>query len=269
MAEREAVEARPKASGRRFRLRIVRQGAPSAAPHTDEFAPLLDGEQTIADLLATIDEHPVTVRGQAVLPVAWEAPCLEGRCGLCTLRANGRAVQACTTFVSDVLDRRKRLVLEPLRKLPLVRDLVVDRTSVLSPASGAALYTEAEQEGRDVSAHGARRNHAELVRAAACTGCGACVDACPVFGPGRSFLGPAYLNAVQFYNDQPVEGDPPGDAELRARRLESAMGKGGVQECGKAEVCVDVCPVGVPLVDALQRLGAAATRRMFLDWFSR
>ena len=47
-----------------------------------------------------------------------------------------------------------------------------------------------------------------------------------------------------------------------AERLDAVMGEGGVEGCGKAQNCVEVCPKEIPLVDSIAAMGRATTVRM-------
>ena len=57
-------------------------------------------------------------------PVTWDCNCLEEVCGSCTMLINGRVQQACTALVDNL---EKPIVLEPMSKFPVIRDLQVDR----------------------------------------------------------------------------------------------------------------------------------------------
>jgi succinate dehydrogenase / fumarate reductase iron-sulfur subunit len=47
------------------------------------------------------------------------------------------------------------------------------------------------------------------------------------------------------------------------------MGAGGVEGCGKAQNCVEVCPKEIPLVDSIASVGRATTKRMLLGWLAK
>ena len=51
-----------------------------------------------------------------------------------------------------------------------------------------------------------------------------------------------------------------------AERLDTVMGEGGVEGCGKAQNCVEVCPKEIPLVDSIAEVGRATTKRLLLGW---
>ena len=83
---------------------------------------------------------------------------------------------------------------------------------------------------------------------------------CPQYGDHSDFFGPAALAQVARLNASAV-----GQWQ-KTDRLALVMAPGGIADCGKAQNCVEVCPVGVPLVDGLQRLAGSATREMLLGW---
>jgi succinate dehydrogenase / fumarate reductase iron-sulfur subunit len=60
------------------------------------------------------------------------------------------------------------------------------------------------------------------------------------------------------------EGSPAAD-----ERLDALMGPGGVAECGKAQNCVEVCPVSLPLDESIAAMARATTKRLFTGWLRR
>jgi succinate dehydrogenase / fumarate reductase iron-sulfur subunit len=55
----------------------------------------------------------------------------------------------------------------------------------------------------------------------------------------------------------------------KAERLEALMEPGGMEGCGNAQNCVQVCPKEIPLTDAIADLGREATAQWLKDLFSR
>jgi succinate dehydrogenase / fumarate reductase iron-sulfur subunit len=90
--------------------------------------------------------------------------------------------------------------------------------------------------------------------------CGCCLEACPQYGPANEFVGPFALSLVRLYNAHPSGAMHAGE------RLETVMGNGGVEDCGKAQNCVEVCPKEIPLVDSIAEIGRATTKRMLFGW---
>jgi succinate dehydrogenase / fumarate reductase iron-sulfur subunit len=93
-----------------------------------------------------------------------------------------------------------------------------------------------------------------------CMTCGCCLEACPQVNSSSSFIGPASISLVRFYNLHP-SGSMHSD-----ERLDAIMGDGGIEDCGKAQNCVEACPKEIPLVDSISEIGRDTTGRMLFGW---
>ena len=61
----------------------------------------------------------------------------------------------------------------------------------------------------------------------------------------------------------------PSDRRTERRRAaRSAHGPGGIQDCGNAQNCVNVCPKKIPLTTSIGRAGRATALRAITKWFS-
>jgi succinate dehydrogenase / fumarate reductase iron-sulfur subunit len=47
------------------------------------------------------------------------------------------------------------------------------------------------------------------------------------------------------------------------------MGDGGIQECGYAQNCVEICPKEIPLTTSIAEVGGQVTKQALLDLFRR
>jgi succinate dehydrogenase / fumarate reductase iron-sulfur subunit len=90
--------------------------------------------------------------------------------------------------------------------------------------------------------------------------CGCCLEACPEVNGSSDFIGAAAISLVRLYNMHPSGQMNAGE------RLDAVMGAGGVEDCGKAQNCVAVCPKEIPLVDSLADVGRQATKRLLFGW---
>ena len=61
--------------------------------------------------------------------VTYRRSCRHAICGSCAMNINGKNVLACHTPLREVLDKKGRVTIRPLPYLPIIKDLVVDRTS--------------------------------------------------------------------------------------------------------------------------------------------
>ncbi len=174
---------------------------------------------------------------------------------------NGTPRQACSALVEQL---QQPIVLEPLSKFPVVRDLLVDRTRIFTGLKRVKAWIEIDGAW-DVHAGAPRispQAWAESYLYSRCMSCGCCMEACPQFGPGHDFLGPAVLGQVLLKNNHPT-----GRYD-QTERLHAIMGNGGLSDCGNAQNCVQVCPKEIPLTTAIGRLGRQVTGQLVKDLLS-
>lgn len=244
-------------------LRIRRQDGPDR-PETlrfEEFELSPSPTDSVATALFMLQRRPITTSGQQVAPVAFDSACRGSGCGACAILINGRASPACSTRLSDARPKRGPVLLEPLAKLPLVRDLCVDREPLRQRLMRAKAWAEgtdgaerSDRVSREPSSSPAARSNELLARIDRCTQCGACFEACPETSALTPFVGPAALNEARLLTLLASS-----DAERR-ERLSAVMARGGVHECGKARVCVEVCPEKIPLFDSILELSGDTAR---------
>jgi succinate dehydrogenase / fumarate reductase iron-sulfur subunit len=239
---------------------IRRQDGPRTAPYWQKFAiPYRPGHNVVSGLMA-IRERPVTADGKRVDPVLWECNCMEEVCGACTMIINGKPRQACAALVDQL---SQPIVLRPLSKFPIVRDLMVDRQRLFDHLRDVRAWIDIDGS-YDVHERAPRISPQEWERNYAfsrCMTCGCCSEACPQFGPGYDFVGPAVLGQVRLMNAHPT------GRYFRAERLHAIMGRGGLSDCGNAQNCAAVCPKQIPLTGAIGELGRQTTIQALKDLF--
>jgi succinate dehydrogenase / fumarate reductase iron-sulfur subunit len=245
------------------RLKIRRQDGPDK-PETRRWerfeVPYLP-QMNVISALQQIQKNPVTTAGVEVAPVAWECSCLEEVCGACSMLINGRVRQSCSALIDVIAPKGQTIVLEPLGKFPLVRDLMVDRSRLFKALAQVKAWIEID--GSQPLGPGPRQSQEEqeaLYPLSRCMSCACCLEACPQYGEHSDFLGAAVLSQVRLFNAHPT-----GRLQ-ESERLEAIMAPGGIASCGKAQNCVEVCPLEIPLVDSLQVLARDTSKRMILKW---
>jgi succinate dehydrogenase / fumarate reductase iron-sulfur subunit len=247
---------------REIHFKIKRQDAPGGTPYWQEFKMPYAPAHNVVSALMYLREHPVNVEGRRVPPVTWDCNCMEEVCGACSMLINGVPRQSCAALIDEL---EQPIVLEPLTKFPVVRDLVVDRQKMFT----ALLTTKAwvPLDGSwDIHQHAPRIAPADqAVRYifSRCMTCGCCMEACPQFNEHSDFIGPAPLGQVALHNSHPT------GRYFNAERLHAIMGPGGITDCGNAQNCIQVCPKDIPLTDAIARLGRQTTVQWFKDVFAR
>lgn len=242
---------------RSIRIRVKRQDGPAAASYWQEFDVPYKPQHNVISLLMEIRRHPVTREGRPTAPVVWEASCLEEVCGSCTMVVNGRVRQACTALVDKL---EQPVVLEPMTKFPVVRDLVVDRSRMFEALKKAHAWLPIDGTynlgpGPRLSPEAQELGYA-LSR---CMTCGCCLEVCPQYNDRSQFMGAAVMAQVVLFNLHPT------GAMNKNERLETVMGEGGITDCGNAQNCVQVCPKEIPLTTAIGELGRQTTVKAVKD----
>jgi succinate dehydrogenase iron-sulfur subunit len=242
-------------------VRIRRQDRPGSAPYWQEFEVPFQPSMNVIAVLQAVRKAPSTREGKKVDPVVWDSNCLEEVCGACTMVVNGKVRQACSALV-EKLDRP--ITLEPMSKFPVVRDLVVDRSSMFENLKKVRAWIDIDgtydigpgpRMPDDVAQDGYVLSR--------CMSCGCCLEVCPQVNDGSEFMGPAVMSQVVLFNTHP-------SGKLhRAERLDTVMGPGGIADCGKAQNCVRACPKEIPLTESLVRLAREATLHGIRELFGK
>ena len=183
-------------------LRILRQDGPESSPRWEEFWIPYHSNLNVIACLMEIQKNPVTRHGTRTSPPAWEQNCLENVCGSCSMLINGRPMQACSVLVDKIA---QPIVLRPLTKFPVVRDLVVDRQRMFDLLRKVKAWIPID--GTHDLGPGPVMSEEDRERAynfSRCMTCGCCMEACPQFGPGNAFVGPAPLGQVRLFNAHPT-----------------------------------------------------------------
>lgn len=230
-------------------VRVQRQDSRTAVEtrRFEDFSVETRRGDTVATLLHAMAEDPVTTAGQHVAPVAFESACRATGCSACTILVNAHVAVACRTSIESVRPKRGPIVLAPMTKFPVIRDLIVDRGLLRGAGQRLGVWLDDPPS----SAPGTTFALSEIDR---CTLCGACFEACPETA-GTRFVGAAALNEARLSNELAA------GRSRKTARVEASMNAGGVANCGKAGVCVEVCPERIPLVDSILALERETTRR--------
>lgn len=213
----------------------------------------------VISVLMELRGNPVTTAGKKSPPVSWDAACLEEVCGSCSMNINGMPRQACSALVDQLPDP---IVLEPFKKFPVVRDLVIDRSSMFENLKRVQAWVPIDGTyDLGVGPRMSEEERAKMYVLSTCMTCGCCLEACPQVNEHSDFIGPASISQVRLFNSHPTGKMQAGD------RLDALMEEGGVQGCGKAGNCTRVCPKGIPLTESIFDINKQATGRAFKKFF--
>jgi succinate dehydrogenase / fumarate reductase iron-sulfur subunit len=235
-------------------IRIKRQEGPNTVARWEEFHLPYKPRMNVISALMDIRRNPVTVEGRRTTPVVWDCNCLEEVCGACSMVINGTVRQAC----SALIDRLSQpIVLEPMHKFPLVRDLIVDRQRMFEALKRVKAWIPLD--GTYNMGPGPKvdpETGAVAYSLSRCMTCGCCLEVCPQVTLTSAFMGAAAISQVRLFNMHPT-------GRMNAReRMDSLMGEGGLGDCGNAQNCVHACPKEIPLTESIAAMGREMTRHM-------
>lgn len=246
-----------------FTLKVYR-GTPGKQ-YWEEFELERRPSLNVISALMELQKEPVNKRGERVTPVAWEQGCLEEVCGSCSMLINRVPRQACSCLIEPTIleTGSTTIALAPFTKFPLVRDLIVDRSSMFENLKKVHAWIETDGaydkgEGPKISP----RAQEVMYRLSECMTCGCCTESCPQVNSRSKFVGPQVIGQVRLFNAHPT-----GKMQ-RDKRLKPLMEEGGISDCGNAQNCVRVCPKKIPLTDAIAAVGRDVTLKMLRDLFS-
>ncbi|MET1154126.1 succinate dehydrogenase iron-sulfur subunit [Arthrobacter sp.] len=212
----------------------------------DEFKLTMYGTDRVLDALHKVKwEHDGSV--------SFRRSCAHGVCGSDAMRINGRNRLACKTLLKD-LDTSKPILVEPIKGLPVEKDLIVDMEPFFQSYreimpflinAGHAPTRERLQSQED------RERFDDTTK---CILCAACTSSCPVFWTDGQYFGPAAIvNAHRFIFDS---RDDAGDM-----RLEILNDKEGVWRCRTTFNCTEACPRGIQVTKAIAEVKQAVLSR--------
>lgn len=228
----------------KYTLRIKRQKDKESKPYWQEFEIEAEEDFSIAAILNELNGRSElkSKAGEVVEPIAWECGCMVRKCGACAMRINGVPRLACSTFLNTI--KGKTIVLEPLSKFPIVKDLIVDRSVVFESLKKINLWLESE-------ACMTEERHEVRYQSARCIMCGCCLEICPNFQVGKDFIGAiAPVNTYRILNEE--------TDDLHHAEISDAYKKHYYEGCGKSLACLDICPASIPVDELMARSNAAA-----------
>jgi len=249
------------AESRNVVFKIKRQATPKESARWEEFELTWKPGMNVISALMEIAANPKTRDGKMTTPVTYDSNCLEEVCGSCAMLINGRARMVCSALV-DKLDQPIKL--EPFSKFPVVRDLAVDRSVLFENLKAVKAWVPIDGT-YDLGA-GPRMSSQDQEASyplSRCISCCCCMEACPQFNDNTGFVGAATIAQVRLFNTHPT------GASLKSERLEALMGDGGIQECGYAQNCVEVCPKDLPLTRSISEVGGEVMKQSLSDLFRK
>ena len=212
----------------------------SADPWWDEFTVEMEPSDRLLDAL-----HEVKWRHDGTL--ALRRSCAHGICGSDAILVDGKNDLACKVLVKDVAPK---VTIEPIRGLPVKKDLIVDMEPFFEGYRAVLPYLINDEDAGDRERPQSPEERERFEDTTKCILCAACTTSCPIFWGDGQYIGPAAIvNAHRFIFDSRDHG-----AEERLRVLSD---KTGVFRCRTTFNCTEACPRGIKVTQAIQEVKRA------------
>jgi succinate dehydrogenase / fumarate reductase iron-sulfur subunit len=175
--------------------------------------------------------------------------CAHGVCGSDAMRINGVNRLACKVLMRDLLPKKEKagkpltISIEPIRGLPVEKDLVVDMEPFFDAYRRVKPYLITSGNPPDRERIQSQKDRERYDDTTKCILCACCTTSCPVFWNEGSYFGPA---AIVNSRD-----------EAAAERLEILNDVDGVWRCRTTFNCTDACPRGIEVTKAIQEVKRA------------
>ena len=171
--------------------------------------------------------------------IGFRKSCAHGVCGSDAMRINGREGLACKTLIRDVAEKDDDVItLDPLRHMPVQRDLIVDQSVMINKFFSISPFLKPDQEAPEKGEYiQSEEDRAIIDDATKCISCGVCYSVCPVLDDENNpdFLGPMALVAgIRFAFDSRDQG--------LKERLAVLDDKNAVWSCDSHFECTRACP---------------------------
>ncbi len=220
------------------------------------FNPEVDTEPHFEDY--TVDAEPMERLLDCLHKVKWfhdgslalRRSCAHGICGSDAMVINGVNALACKVLVKDL---KQPIVVEPIRGLQPLKDLIVDMEPFFQGYLAVKPWLITDDKEREparerIQMPDERERYDDTTK---CILCAACTTSCPIFWSDEEYVGPAAIvNAHRFIFDSRDRGG--------RDRLEILSQEGGAFKCRTAFNCTAACPRGIKITKAIQEVKRAA-----------
>lgn len=181
--------------------------------------------------------------------------CAHGVCGSDAMRINGKDGLACKTLIKDIAPEDGAVVeLQPLKNMPVQRDLIVDQTRFFDNYKQVQPYLINNDPVPDKERCQSPEERSKFDDATNCILCASCYSACPIPEQRKAFLGPAALaQGFRFIADSRDTGFKD--------RLPSLDSPNGVWACENHFKCTQACPRSIKITKRINQ-----TKRMVSEF---
>lgn len=203
----------------------------SSKSRYDEFDIEVSKGMTIMDCLNELKSHCDS-------SIAHREGCRNGICGICTMNVNGKPMLACKVKAVDVINENNEIILEPLDRMPIIRDLVSDMGPFFEDNLKMKPWLEERKDVPGLEHLVPQEMNDKIGSSADCIMCGACHSACLVLDSEKRFVGPASLVTAKRYLEDSRDA-------LKKERMKMYNDTHSAWDCTHCLYCNEVCPIGI------------------------
>ena len=192
-------------------------------------------EYSIEDKVTNILDVLTFIKTNLNNSLAFKHGCKSAVCGSCAVVINGVERLACIENIEH------NTTIEPLKRLPIIKDLVVDRSNIKFKLSVSKAFLQknanVEVKQDDIDKIDIQSN---------CILCNICYSSCPVFDLNPDFIGPfALTRAYRYLKD---------NKGLDGKSKLDAIQNSGVWDCTLCGACSLVCPQNIDIKTDIMNL---------------
>ncbi|WP_405111005.1 2Fe-2S iron-sulfur cluster-binding protein [Paenibacillus sp. FSL K6-1217] len=184
-------------------------------------------------------------KGEGERPIRWDCSCEQGLCGACAMVVNEKPALSCQLFCDDLVKADNEITIHPLSKFPVISDLAVDRSQMFEVMKDMKLWLEAPAKIRTA-------NLTLQYEVSQCLMCGSCLEVCPNYSLGELFTGMSA--AMSMTNLTLLSEDKAYKKEYTQRVYDG---------CSKSLACQEVCPMDIPIVEAISKMNRVSVWGMW------
>ncbi|TML64177.1 MAG: succinate dehydrogenase iron-sulfur subunit [Actinobacteria bacterium] len=179
--------------------------------------------------------------------LSFRRSCAHGVCGSDAMVINGENALACMLLIRKAgLD----ITIEPIRGLPVIKDLVVDMEPFFEQYRSVMPYLVNTDDPGYTERLQSAEDRARFDDTTKCILCAACTTSCPIYWGNESYVGPAAIvNAHRFIFDS--------RDQAAGERLEILNQRSGVFRCRTAFNCTNACPRDIKVTEAIEEVKRA------------
>ena len=216
----------------------------------EEFNVKLYQDETILEILDKIRKDK--------RDIAYRSFCRSSICGTCAIKVNDKTVLACKAKVKDLL-QNDELIIEPVDRSRVLRDLVVDHSYIEESLKKNRLFFESKECG-EIECIQTPQELKKYDKQTDCILCMACHFECEALDYNKNFAGPfVFTKYFRFVFDS-------RDSSNKQERIELAK-QNGLYECINCQKCVMVCPKGITSAFDIKALQAKDENPPFNEGF--